>query len=103
MPRVPRQTDIPVIRARARVTYLILRAATRGTDAVQTSSATTLATRVATPMPIGPALAGKAPKENVERCPCCGHILRTRGLRPDLVEITNEWLKTNAAEGARQQ
>jgi hypothetical protein len=54
-------------------------------------------------MPIGPALAGKAPKENVERCPCCGHILRTRGLRPDLVEITNEWLKTNAAEGARQQ
>jgi hypothetical protein len=52
---------------------------------------------------IGAVLAGKAPKEDVERCPCCGHILRTRWLRHDLVKITNEWLKTNAAEGTRQQ
>jgi hypothetical protein len=47
---------------------------------------------------IAAVLAGKAPKEDVERCPCCGHILRTRWLRPDLVKITNKWLAENPAK-----
>jgi hypothetical protein len=47
---------------------------------------------------IGAVLAGKAPQEDVERCPCCGHVLRIRGLRTDMVKITKEWLAANAAE-----
>lgn len=46
---------------------------------------------------IGAALAGRLPAKDVERCPCCGHVFRTRGLRPDLVKITREWLKEWAA------
>jgi hypothetical protein len=49
---------------------------------------------------IGAVLAGKAPKEDIERCPCCGHILRMRWLRPDLVKITEEWL---AASGGNRR
>jgi hypothetical protein len=42
---------------------------------------------------IGAVLAGKAPVNDIERCPCCGHVLRSRGMRSDLVMITNDWLR----------
>jgi hypothetical protein len=44
---------------------------------------------------IGAFLAGKPPKEDVERCPCCGHVLRVRWLRTDLAKITSEWLASS--------
>jgi hypothetical protein len=47
---------------------------------------------------IGAVFAGKAPQKDIERCPCCGHILRTRGLRSDLAKIVEEWLAVCATE-----
>ena len=50
---------------------------------------------------IGATLSGNAPAKDIERCPCCGHVLRTRWLRPDLVTIVNEWIRR--AKLAEQQ
>lgn len=44
---------------------------------------------------IGALLAGNTPQTDVEHCPCCGCVLRTRGVRPDLVTIVNEWRSEN--------
>jgi hypothetical protein len=44
------------------------------------------------PAQIGAALTGRAPAKDIERCPCCGYVLRVRWLRQDLVTIVNEWL-----------